>query len=961
MTLRISNEVYIPTTGIWTGRQNVRLITVRRHNQIENLQAVKETVARDKFNRNPEEQLCLIENPHNKNPRIHTPVENRFLEFYLINMNIIVIDPIVNPFTKEIADLISINRTFAATSVLIFDHLKPQIEDHTGHLSESDAEEIIRQGVEEVALEFGISSKSIRNTFSSLPWFNIHLLTHEIDFLASLRQKLIKESNIQSRVKLTQILDQNHQPNVLIVAGGEHDPVFAPSFDLTSQSQETRQDINPSLQIGIRAKQYTSSPIQLSALNIALKNTTIETLAATDYPRPHFEIKVIPMSKSLRNAASKRPADWRDFVRLEAQLGKKAGFLAYDVNTLLAMDEIVSNCSPKSLPSKPYSKSNLMLAATDNPGRISGFVDWLYDGEMLRVYTSADIAARILKYILTKIGDSLTDEAEIIKRLLNSPTLGVREIGAEAAWETCKHSWRRNIYQTGLIDALGKETNPNRADTINHKITAAIAQATVYSLEDGSKMHYLRDERLETETVKFAKRDVPALFKSPSIFLLKEMCERSNHIDCQAQSIFIDNIDSEDYDSRNFSLIGIRFILGRKSIEDRDLENKLLNVLIKGDKTEKISALYAIGEYQRNTKTADSRLGGLLVKQLKDGDADIKIAALYAIGFSLKKELIQDPTLPSLILECANQENDPMKQNAFFALSCYLSNTNIADPELRTTIRHHCKYKVDGVRANATMAFADLLSHDPQLDNAEIQLLLDIGYNDPYRRAQVNATYALAVVVKNRGTITTPEHHPHKIHVLCKRDLSSTDLTGTRQEVLNAALKSLEPQYQQWKTRFRSEVGANPAAAIMLEGLIDRDDASSQVIDQLALRINNFNELLKASQESINQLIHDKTKLTQNNERLSYEVEVLERTLEEVIQELERATKGRNPILENLVLPNGIRYVEYVIKYRHLMSRKLLSDLGWHNLVRIPFLLAPLAFPGATEAVDAVMNLILNS
>ncbi len=160
---------------------------------------------------------------------------------------------------------------------------------------------------------------------------------------------------------------------------------------------------------------------------------------------------------------------WEDFPKLEARLGDEKGALTSsgDVTVALtwAMASIVENLTPGQLSYK-YSNSNLMYTAIEEPPY--GWTSYCQGSENARIN-----AAVALRYIVEKIGNSLPDEAEIIKGLLNAPTQKVRLEGAIAAQNTYKHSWRRNIFNTGLIGALRKEQDSE----IREKIASAIADA----------------------------------------------------------------------------------------------------------------------------------------------------------------------------------------------------------------------------------------------------------------------------------------------------------------------------------------------------------------------------------------------------------------------------------------------------------------------------------------------------
>lgn len=142
-------------------------------------------------------------------------------------------------------------------------------------------------------------------------------------------------------------------------------------------------------------------------------------------------------------------------------------------------------------------------------------------------------------------------------------------------------------------------------------------------------------------------------------------------------------------------------------------------------------------------------------------------------------------------------------------------------------------------------------------------------------------------------------------------------------------------------------------AAPKVKQLLRRDKTYSSVIEKLTLRVEDFNKSLLKAQEIAKNLMDKNEELSASKGQLQHEVA----KLQDKLKQMELAMKG-NPFLDNLVLPSGFRYVEYVLKYRELCSAKMITDLGWHALVRLPLLINPLTFTGASGALDIIASMI---
>ena len=221
MSSRIPKVTTIKTSGIWTGRKNIRAVFVRKHNLEVNLEAVKEKTAGVETAK-ANDWLLLVEG-HKK----YHSVENLFLDNFVEELDIKTEDPIKPPFTSEISDAASVEKILGALSVLVMDYLDFITENQ--EIKELDSkvlEVIFSQNLEAVAKDFEVSPKRLRREFSKLRWRNQGVLNQQLLILAEKRKELIAESNSQSKIKLSEILNKNRHPNLFIMSGIEHATIF---------------------------------------------------------------------------------------------------------------------------------------------------------------------------------------------------------------------------------------------------------------------------------------------------------------------------------------------------------------------------------------------------------------------------------------------------------------------------------------------------------------------------------------------------------------------------------------------------------------------------------------------------------------------------------------------------------------------------------------------------------------
>lgn len=308
--------------------------------------------------------------------------------------------------------------------------------------------------------------------------------------------------------------------------------------------------------------------------------------------------------------AEKNPPFWRDFVILEAQLGIECGAkrpnplfsVSLPEQMIYCMNIIAQKITPKPL-SYPYTESNLAYH-TQWPAS-GGSIGGESDSRNIDLPYSA---AKTIQVIVEKAGDLLPEEAEIIRMLLNAPVAEVRAIAAKMACSTYTHHWRREIRNTGLIEATSDKWMYMQCLAIG-----AIASATEQSVLDGTSIEHISDPRLIRALLSFAKDD-HKYDKSNAFYLLKVICSGSGCIDNAVQSLFIENIDSEDPYLRINSLQGIASILTRRKIDDRRLEDKLIRCASRYiDQQGVRDALRAIYFSLKSDRLKSSRLSSLSI------------------------------------------------------------------------------------------------------------------------------------------------------------------------------------------------------------------------------------------------------------------------------------------------------------------------------------------------------------
>lgn len=220
MTLLSPKIVEIKPNYVWQGRTRISAVFVRKHNLQAN-QEVVEDKTKEITELTAKDWLLLVEGYKN----YHT-VENQFLDGFAENLDIRTEDPIIKPFTTEVAQAASVEQTIAALSILTMDYLDLIADHNVEQLDQQLLEMMFNQGLETVAKAFEVSPKVLKREFNKLKWHNEEKLARQIITLSEKRKQLISESNSQSKVKVGEVLTRNLHPHLFIMSGIEHATIF---------------------------------------------------------------------------------------------------------------------------------------------------------------------------------------------------------------------------------------------------------------------------------------------------------------------------------------------------------------------------------------------------------------------------------------------------------------------------------------------------------------------------------------------------------------------------------------------------------------------------------------------------------------------------------------------------------------------------------------------------------------
>lgn len=219
MILPIPQIIPLIPQCVLRGRK-LSAVFVRKHNLEINLEAVRNETNKVS-SLSSSDWLFLIEGY-----KKYHAVENHYLDNFTENTGIKAEDPIEPPFTHNIAQAVSIEKIIAALSILVMDYLD-LIEGSEIDTSDNyTLEKLFEHGLHTISQAFDVSPKLLRREFNKLKWSDEETLGKQLLALSEKRKQLIAESNSQSEAKLAEILNRNRHPNLFIMTGIEHAPVF---------------------------------------------------------------------------------------------------------------------------------------------------------------------------------------------------------------------------------------------------------------------------------------------------------------------------------------------------------------------------------------------------------------------------------------------------------------------------------------------------------------------------------------------------------------------------------------------------------------------------------------------------------------------------------------------------------------------------------------------------------------
>lgn len=209
----------IAGNSLWTTRESVQAVFLRRHNLEENQKAVKVQISENGIINNPRNWLLLIEGR-----KKYLTFENLYIDDLIDDFEIKSEDPIIQPFTEEIVNAVGIDKILAALSVFVMEYLD-FIDQSKETVLEEDLKIFLDKISHAISKSFGISQKALQKSFLSLKWDDPNFW-EEVSLFQGQRQKLIDKSNSLSKLNLLEILSRYQAPGIFIMSGIAHKPIF---------------------------------------------------------------------------------------------------------------------------------------------------------------------------------------------------------------------------------------------------------------------------------------------------------------------------------------------------------------------------------------------------------------------------------------------------------------------------------------------------------------------------------------------------------------------------------------------------------------------------------------------------------------------------------------------------------------------------------------------------------------
>lgn len=646
MNLFIPKTSSIPAQGIWNGKDFISGVFLKRHRRDENVQAIKSQVEENNVFLDPEKWLLLIEAHGN---RFGSPQENTYVHEITDEYGLNVEDPIVNPFTPNIAISSSVDKVNAATSVMITDYLLPNIEDLSRIQDLSNSDEIIRFSSEAVAESFNVSARSVRKQFSRLSFSNEERLKAEIGTVLKTRQRLIDKSNELSREQLESVLLNNQEPNLLIMTGGAHEEVFQPNFEISTS-------------IGV-------SPLREQFGN---KISSVSALAGPpDVWQFEQMIEKRNEEMKLDLIFSNSTPNWDDFLYLyEKFVSAKTKF---PVMNIQAMAHVVERIIPKPL-NCTYFDSGLVgvaLLDSEKPGGFERF-DYAMKTIMTLGFTNAPspskvlsnksyFASKVLRFIIEKVGDSLPDTPKIITALLSAPNPQVRDEVAEALKKCSKQRWRSDESALwSIVNVLSIQGVQSRRKNVELAIVSA--DPRFLFVRDSSNKFIIyagKDSDIENVLVECARENDPKI-RSKAFLSIVSYLDEGHQIDnSEFDNVLIKGLENKD----EFSALTLAYRFRHEKLNNQHIVPLLIKYFDNPEKTDEIISHYleTFGRLLPNQFINDQRLKHVSRKNLQHHNEDIRIRSSCVFALLIFYEKVPNITNQDIQTLFDLSKSDPNK------------------------------------------------------------------------------------------------------------------------------------------------------------------------------------------------------------------------------------------------------------------------------------------------------------
>lgn len=526
----------------------------------------------------------------------------------------------------------------------------------------------------------------------------------------------------------------------------------------------------------------------------------------------------------IRRMLEKVPAEWSDFVKLEALLAvdwNRGLFSIYskgvDGDVINAMHEIVQRITPQPL-DYLLSESNL-YEAFDHLRMIDGSTTASWHPSNSQRIDCSDLmytAAETIQIILEKIGDSMPDETKIIESFLFSEAC----TGTQLVLSTSKHGWRYSSeFRQKLIHLMNRKYN------------------------DGSYV-------LSSESRKKIKR---GLVSADPNYLFSKYSDVDEYItyegkDPEMEKILIECAKENDSNIRAkaFGTIG-------QYLQLHDIDNSSLDeVLIKGIENRDVNALFAVLCRLKRGPIRDHRIFPLLLKSGDDTDWERRRLAFAAVTKYLNQEN-KNTILPQYESQLADTIS--IISTGFIVGKSLAAiaegHSSIETDQIKSLARRHFNDEDEDVRISATNLFGIVLVNESKLtvEDSDISTLIAVGQNDSNEIVRSNATYALSVIiVKNLNRLTIPQQA--LVQALCTRFEGYEGASESEREMISQALTILERKADRRKSKVVRSI-RDPKVAKEAGDLFELDKI---VISELKQKVQGFREELAEAKEEIQSL-----------------------------------------------------------------------------------------------------------